>query len=82
VLGALLIALIRNASALLDLNTFCQQVIIGVIIWIAAFWDRYRWPAPDWPHRRGERGGVLSYLGDRRADHTPRDLPDPLTQGS
>jgi ribose transport system permease protein len=41
-LGALLIALIRNGSVLLDINTFYQQVIIGVIIWIAVFWDQYR----------------------------------------
>ena len=41
-LGALLIALIRNGSVLLDINTFYQQVIIGVIIWIAVLWDRYR----------------------------------------
>ena len=40
--GALLIALIRNGSVLLDINTFYQQVIIGVIIWIAVFWDQYR----------------------------------------
>jgi ribose transport system permease protein len=26
----------------LDINTFYQQVIIGVIIWIAVFWDQYR----------------------------------------
>jgi len=41
-LGALLIALIRNGSVLLDINTFYQQVIIGVIIWIAVYWDHYR----------------------------------------
>ncbi|HKS53064.1 MAG TPA: ABC transporter permease [Pseudonocardiaceae bacterium] len=41
-LGALLIALIRNGSVLLDINIFYQQVIIGVIIWIAVFWDQYR----------------------------------------
>lgn len=41
-LGALLIALIRNGSVLLDINTFYQQIIIGVIIWIAVFWDQYR----------------------------------------
>ncbi|MGH3850657.1 MAG: ABC transporter permease [Pseudonocardiaceae bacterium] len=41
-LGALLIALIHNGSVLLDINTFYQQVIIGVIIWIAVFWDQYR----------------------------------------
>ncbi|MBV8542480.1 MAG: ABC transporter permease [Pseudonocardiales bacterium] len=41
-LGALLIALVRNGSVLLDINVFYQQVIIGVIIWIAVFWDRHR----------------------------------------
>ncbi|MBV9059284.1 MAG: ABC transporter permease [Pseudonocardiales bacterium] len=41
-LGALLIALIRNGSVLLDINTFYQQIIIGIIIWIAVFWDQYR----------------------------------------
>lgn len=41
-LGALLIALIRNGSVLLDINTFYQQIIIGVIIWIAVFLDQYR----------------------------------------
>jgi ribose transport system permease protein len=23
-------------------NTFYQQVIIGVVIWLAVFWDQYR----------------------------------------
>jgi ribose transport system permease protein len=41
-LGALLIALIRNGSVLLDINVFYQQVIIGMIIWIAVYWDQYR----------------------------------------
>ncbi|MEO7196038.1 MAG: ABC transporter permease [Pseudonocardiaceae bacterium] len=41
-LGALLIALIHNGSVLLDINTFYQQVIIGVIVWIAVIWDQYR----------------------------------------
>jgi ribose transport system permease protein len=41
-IGAFLIALIRNGSVLLDVNTFYQQVIIGVVIWIAVFWDQYR----------------------------------------
>ncbi len=50
-LGALLIALIRNGSVLLDINTFYQQVIIGVLIWIAVFWDQYR--------RRRAASGVI-----------------------
>jgi ribose transport system permease protein len=41
-IGAFLISLIRNGAVLLNVNTFYQQVIIGVIIWIAVFWDQYR----------------------------------------
>ncbi len=41
-IGAFLIALIRNGSVLLDINTFYQQVIIGVVIWLAVFWDQFR----------------------------------------
>ena len=41
-IGAFLIALIRNGSVLMDVNTFYQQVIIGVVIWLAVFWDQYR----------------------------------------
>jgi ribose transport system permease protein len=41
-IGAFLIALIRNGAVLLDVNTFYQQIIIGVVIWIAVFWDQYR----------------------------------------
>ncbi len=41
-IGAFLIALIRNGSVLLDVNVFYQQVIIGIVIWIAVFWDQYR----------------------------------------
>ena len=41
-IGAFLIALIRNGAVLLNVNTFWQQVIIGVIIWVAVFWDQYR----------------------------------------
>jgi ribose transport system permease protein len=41
-IGAFLVALIRNGAVLLDINTFYQQVIIGVVIWVAVFWDQYR----------------------------------------
>jgi ribose transport system permease protein len=41
-IGAFLVALIRNGSVLLDINTFYQQVIIGVVIWLAVLWDQYR----------------------------------------
>jgi ribose transport system permease protein len=41
-IGAFLIALIRNGAVLLDISTFYQQVIIGIVIWLAVFWDQYR----------------------------------------
>lgn len=41
-IGAFLIALIRNGAVLLSINNFYQQVIIGVVIWAAVIWDQYR----------------------------------------
>ncbi|MGH2761245.1 MAG: ABC transporter permease [Thermoleophilaceae bacterium] len=41
-IGAFLIALIRNGSVLLDINIFYQSVIIGSIIWLAVMWDQFR----------------------------------------
>jgi ribose transport system permease protein len=41
-IGAFLISLIRNGSVLLDVNIYYQQVIIGVVIWVAVLWDQYR----------------------------------------
>jgi ribose transport system permease protein len=41
-IGAFLIGLIRDGSVLLDITQYYQQVIIGVIIWLAVFWDQWR----------------------------------------
>jgi ribose transport system permease protein len=41
-IGAFLIALIRNGSVLLDINTFVQSIVIGVVIWLAVMWDGFR----------------------------------------
>jgi ribose transport system permease protein len=41
-IGAFLIGLVRDGSVLLNINVFYQDVIIGVIIWLAVFWDQYR----------------------------------------
>ena len=41
-IGAFLIALIRNGSVLLDINSFYQDVIIGAVIWLAVAWDQFR----------------------------------------
>ncbi|GAC1361101.1 MAG: hypothetical protein NVS2B12_10120 [Ktedonobacteraceae bacterium] len=41
-IGAFLIALIRNGSVLLNVDVFYQSVIIGVVIWLAVIWDQFR----------------------------------------
>lgn len=41
-LGVFLIGLIRDGSVLLDVNLFTQNVIIGVVIWLAVLWDQFR----------------------------------------
>jgi ribose transport system permease protein len=40
--GAGLMGLIRNGSNLLNVSAFWQQIVIGVIIWIAVAWDQFR----------------------------------------
>jgi ribose transport system permease protein len=41
-IGVFLIGLIRDGSVLLDINSFSQNVIIGVVIWLAVLWDQFR----------------------------------------
>jgi ribose transport system permease protein len=42
IIGVFLIGLIRDGSVLLDINSFTQDVIIGVVIWLAVLWDQFR----------------------------------------
>lgn len=41
-IGAFLVAVIRNGAVQLDISTFYQNVLIGVIIWLAVWWDTYQ----------------------------------------
>ncbi|NUQ88469.1 MAG: ABC transporter permease [Glycomyces artemisiae] len=41
-IGAFLIAVVRNGSVLLDVNIHYQQVIVGLIIWAAVYFDQFR----------------------------------------
>src|SRR3989442_15513588 len=41
-IGAFLIAVIRNGAVLLNIDIFTQSVIIGVIIWLSVIWDQFR----------------------------------------
>ena len=42
IIGSFLIEEIRNGSVLLNINTYAQDVIIGVIVWVAVAWDIWR----------------------------------------
>ncbi|MBM7494608.1 ribose transport system permease protein [Micromonospora luteifusca] len=42
IIGAFLIALVRNGAVLLDISIHYQQVIVGLIIWAAVYFDQYR----------------------------------------
>jgi ribose transport system permease protein len=41
-IGAFLMAVITNGAVLLNITQYYQQVIIGVIIWSAVWWDQVR----------------------------------------
>ncbi|WP_137813378.1 ABC transporter permease [Gandjariella thermophila] len=42
IIGAFLIQVIRDGSVLLDVNIYLQDVIIGIVVWIAVAWDYFR----------------------------------------
>jgi ribose transport system permease protein len=42
IIGAFLIEEIRNGSVLLNINSYAQDVIIGVVVWVAVAWDFWR----------------------------------------
>jgi ribose transport system permease protein len=42
IIGAFLIQVIRDGSVLLDVNIYVQDVIIGIVVWIAVAWDYFR----------------------------------------
>jgi ribose transport system permease protein len=41
-IGAFLIAVVTNGAVLLNITEYYQEVIIGVIIWLAVWWDQVR----------------------------------------
>jgi ribose transport system permease protein len=42
IVGAFLIEEIRDGSVLLNINNYAQDVIIGVVVWLAVAWDIWR----------------------------------------
>jgi ribose transport system permease protein len=42
IIGSFLIQFIRNGSVLLNVNIYLQDVIIGIVVWVAVAWDYFR----------------------------------------
>ncbi|TCL76284.1 monosaccharide ABC transporter membrane protein (CUT2 family) [Hydrogenispora ethanolica] len=47
IIGGLIMGLLRNGSNLLNISAFWQQVLVGVVIIGAVFWDQYRQRRPN-----------------------------------
>jgi ribose transport system permease protein len=75
-IGALLIAIVADGAVLLGITQYYQQIIIGVIIWLAVWWDQIR-------RRRlsaaaeqgGRRDSNAQANGDGDGDQSARDGP-------
>ena len=74
-IGAFLMAVITNGCVLLNITQYYQQVIIGVIIWVAVWWDQVRRrrlsAASDKVERRSADGekSEAGAPGQRRSAH-------------
>ena len=69
-IGAFLMAVITNGAVLLNITQYYQQVIIGVIIWLAVWWDqvrRRRLSADSGRDGRREDKGEQGERGEREA---------------
>jgi len=67
-IGAFLMGIIRDGAVLLNITQYYQQVVIGVIIWVAVYWDQVR-------RRRlaatSEGGGHAKRTGRFARDNVP-----------
>ena len=65
-IGAFLMGVIRNGAVLLNITQYYQMVVIGVIIWLAVWWDQVRRRRLSAARPRGRReGGTMP--GEREA---------------
>jgi ribose transport system permease protein len=75
-IGAFLMATIRDGCVLLNITQYYQQVIIGVIIWLAVWWDQVRRrrlaAASETDGRRGEDAQTNGH-GPGPGRDSPRD---------
>jgi ABC-type xylose transport system substrate-binding protein len=86
-IGAFLIAVVTNGAVLLNITQYWQQVIIGVIIWLAVWWDQVRRrrlsAASEQMERRkaggdDQRGGARAEPGSAHAQEVPEAAPPRL----
>jgi ribose transport system permease protein len=79
-IGAFLMGVIRDGAVLLNITQYYQQVVIGVIIWVAVYWDQLRRrrlaAAADKPRRGGEDA-----TGGGRFDRARGDPGDRVQRG-
>ncbi len=68
-IGAFLMTVITNGAVLLNLTQYYQQVIIGVIIWLAVWWDQVR--------RRRLAAATEQQHGRRTAGQGEGEDPEP-----
>jgi ribose transport system permease protein len=75
-IGAFLMGVIRDGAVLLNITQYYQQVIIGVIIWLAVWWDqvRRRRMAATTEQKHGRRGASAED-GDAREEGSADAAP-------
>ena len=73
-IGALLMAVIRDGAVLLNITQYYQQVISGVIIWLAVWWDQVR--------RRRLAAASEEAHGRRTADAQEEESPEGSTSSA
>jgi hypothetical protein len=83
-IGAFLMGIIRDGAVLLNITQYYQQVVIGVIIWVAVYWDqlrRRRLAAAAEQPRREEGGDGDEANGNGRFDRSRGDPRERVQRG-
>jgi ribose transport system permease protein len=82
-IGAFLMGIIRDGAVLLNITQYYQQVVIGVIIWVAVYWDQLRRrrlaAAAEQPRREGGDGDEAH--GNGRFDRSRGDARERVQRG-
>jgi ribose transport system permease protein len=79
-IGAFLMGVIRDGAVLLNITQYYQQVVIGVIIWVAVYWDQVRRRRLAATAEKPRRGGDDA-KGSGRFDRARGDPGDRVQRG-